>query len=119
MERACWECGCTETSACMTDGIGCRWVDDDLCSACESLDDKEARLFLQAASNGSLGVAQLLTHSHSEVPAFSRETVTYFALAAIAAAEFELLSSCLDEGERETLDAFAAEARRFITDWVG
>lgn len=35
-EPACRVCGCTETTACSTnDGHGaCRWVEDDLCSAC-------------------------------------------------------------------------------------
>ena len=33
-ERGCRKCGCTETRACVTDGVACHWVEEDLCSAC-------------------------------------------------------------------------------------
>lgn len=33
-ERRCRKCGCTEMAACVTDGIACSWIEEDLCSAC-------------------------------------------------------------------------------------
>ncbi len=35
VERKCRVCGCTNAKACIADGVPCRWVEDDLCSACE------------------------------------------------------------------------------------
>lgn len=32
---ACRLCGCTETTACLTEAGPCWWVEPDLCSACE------------------------------------------------------------------------------------
>lgn len=32
--RRCRICGCTDDRACVTDGVPCHWVEDDLCSAC-------------------------------------------------------------------------------------
>lgn len=33
-QRRCRECGCTDWHACQTPEGPCRWVFDDLCSAC-------------------------------------------------------------------------------------
>lgn len=33
--RTCRECGCTDNSACMTAEGPCRWIEADLCSACD------------------------------------------------------------------------------------
>lgn len=33
-ERKCRVCGCTDLNACVTDGVPCHWVEEDLCSAC-------------------------------------------------------------------------------------
>lgn len=30
----CRICGCSETNACVRDGVPCHWVEPDLCSAC-------------------------------------------------------------------------------------
>lgn len=30
----CRGCGCTDTSACMTEDGPCRWIEEDLCSGC-------------------------------------------------------------------------------------
>lgn len=32
--RKCRACGCTETMACVVEGVPCHWVAEDLCSAC-------------------------------------------------------------------------------------
>lgn len=37
-EKKCRVCGCTEDNACMTEGVPCSWVEDDLCSACKPAD---------------------------------------------------------------------------------
>lgn len=34
IDDICRECGCSELDACMDGGIGCSWVERDLCSAC-------------------------------------------------------------------------------------
>lgn len=33
-DRRCRECGCTQSRACIVDGVPCHWVAEDLCSAC-------------------------------------------------------------------------------------
>lgn len=33
-DRRCRVCGCTDTAACLVDGVPCSWVEPDLCSAC-------------------------------------------------------------------------------------
>ena len=33
----CRRCGCTEKCACSVAGIGCYWVEPDLCSMCASV----------------------------------------------------------------------------------
>ncbi len=42
--RACRRCGCTEHDACIDELTGrpCHWVEPDLCSACDGLDDYDA-----------------------------------------------------------------------------
>jgi hypothetical protein len=50
--RACSECGCTNTTPCVTAGVPCHWVSDDLCSACAEpmvilVSDAEASAFLR------------------------------------------------------------------------
>lgn len=45
--RSCRSCGCTEDQACIVEvrGIlrGCRWVQQDLCSACLGVEKLHAR----------------------------------------------------------------------------
>lgn len=33
-QRKCRKCGCTESRACLVEGVPCWWIEDDLCSAC-------------------------------------------------------------------------------------
>jgi activating signal cointegrator 1 len=33
--RVCRVCGCSEFNACVTGGMPCHWIEEDLCSACE------------------------------------------------------------------------------------
>jgi hypothetical protein len=33
-ERKCRVCGCTDLNPCVTNGVPCHWVEEDLCSAC-------------------------------------------------------------------------------------
>jgi hypothetical protein len=33
-EDKCRVCGCTESRACVTEGVPCHWAEPDLCSAC-------------------------------------------------------------------------------------
>lgn len=56
-ERACRVCGCTQDAACLTNGVACHWVDDDLCSACDVRTDG---LAIAAASAATEAAAELL-----------------------------------------------------------
>jgi hypothetical protein len=46
--QVCWVCGCTDSRACVTNGVPCHWVEEDLCSACAGM-NKGARRRLQRA----------------------------------------------------------------------
>lgn len=34
-ERKCRICECTNSKACMIEGVPCHWIEEDLCSSCE------------------------------------------------------------------------------------
>jgi len=35
--KKCRRCGCTDDNACLIFGVGCFWVEADLCSACATM----------------------------------------------------------------------------------
>lgn len=41
-ERKCRVCGCTEIDPCVTDGVPCHWLEEDLCSACVEKRNRKA-----------------------------------------------------------------------------
>ncbi len=42
--QQCRECGCTQGNACVTVSGTCGWAKEDLCTACDELDQRGARL---------------------------------------------------------------------------
>lgn len=44
----CRVCGCDESHACVTNGVPCHWVEEDLCSACAGLNKGAIRRRLRA-----------------------------------------------------------------------
>ncbi|WP_119301111.1 hypothetical protein [Dongia deserti] len=44
----CRECGCTDQHACDDNGVGCHWVEPDLCSKCAARDEKQLQRSMEA-----------------------------------------------------------------------
>ena len=39
--RSCRKCGCTDRTACVSDGLPCWWHEEDLCSVCAGVHDHD------------------------------------------------------------------------------
>ena len=54
--RVCLECGCTDTTPCVIDGVPCHWISDTLCSVCAA-NEPLVELYSEGDLNNLLSAA--------------------------------------------------------------